>query len=278
MLTFLLFGVIGVDDALILGSLMAGGTALGSFLGKKSSKDQAKLNYKYSLMMAENGPSASVKGLRKAGLNPILAATDGSFSSPQMPSVSAPQAGTETGMAMANLALNTAQTESNVDLQKTQQGVNESAETLNRANAFKSFTDGITKLSTGGLSGGYAALHSLGTKLGFGKQETSDILKSFGFGSPSGSAPDGTVKPPTANIRRNAPDDGKTSVSIPSHGPYDSKHYTGSRTGSWRADMNRKRKYNQKMESMLKQSRYERWKKYDESFERMPNVRRSIYR
>lgn len=50
---------------------------VGRYFGKKRAEDTAALNYAYAQRYAENGPMWSVTGLRKAGLNPILAANGG---------------------------------------------------------------------------------------------------------------------------------------------------------------------------------------------------------
>lgn len=50
---------------------------VGSHYGQRRAKFLADLNYKFAQRYAENGPSWSVTGLRKAGLNPILATSSG---------------------------------------------------------------------------------------------------------------------------------------------------------------------------------------------------------
>lgn len=51
----------------------------------KSLSSQLHKNFNYAALYAKNSPTWSVEGLRKANLNPILAATDGAFSSPTVP-------------------------------------------------------------------------------------------------------------------------------------------------------------------------------------------------
>lgn len=84
-----------------LGALTEGiGNTMGlatSFLkgvqGHYFNKKQAALEYEYQKKFAQNGPSWNVEGLRKAGLNPILAAGGGFSSSTFSPST-APQSST----------------------------------------------------------------------------------------------------------------------------------------------------------------------------------------
>lgn len=52
---------------------------VGLYYAKKRAKEAARLNYEYAQRYAENSPMWQVSGLRKAGLNPILA-THGGFS------------------------------------------------------------------------------------------------------------------------------------------------------------------------------------------------------
>lgn len=60
----------------MIGSLLSGiaGSLAGSVLGSGSSAFTAKQQYRYSKKLAQQSPSWNVHGLRKAGLNPILAA------------------------------------------------------------------------------------------------------------------------------------------------------------------------------------------------------------
>lgn len=178
----LLFAVLGFDDALILGGLMAGGAAMSNWLGnrnaKKNAKREAELNYKYSLLMAQNGPSASVEGLRKAGLNPILAATDGAFATPSMPSVKMDTSNNgdvsshlSNAIALMNADANQEQTAANVALQKTQGELNEQnavkigLESQKLKEQIRQIqVDTENSRRTGGLSGGYGATHSAITR------------------------------------------------------------------------------------------------------------------
>lgn len=244
-------------------------TAFSNYLGGKNEKKSLRRQYEYAQKYALNSPSWNVQGLRKAGLNPILAATDGAFSSPTVPSVGRnnPSGSDGSSVDLIGSVMQSKAIQSTIDTNKSQ--------------SFKNFAEGLTKLKNGGLSGGYGAIKTLASSLGINDSDAQKVLKDFGFTPPNPlgiSVPDGARLSPHDVKSRNAPDDGKSSVEIPSHGSYDSKPYSGSRTGSWRADMNRIRKENLKYEKMLKRRRYERWIDYDKSFDRMPNVRRSIYR
>ena len=70
----------------LVGSLVGQGADVGTqfatkaydqYLWKKNLRDYAKLQYSYAQKYSENGPSWNVKGLRDAGLNPILAVSNG---------------------------------------------------------------------------------------------------------------------------------------------------------------------------------------------------------
>lgn len=78
----------GVGDSMSLGTSFLKG-AQGMYFSKK----QAALQYRYQKKFAENSPSWNVAGLRKAGLNPILAAGGGYSPSTFSPSP-APQSST----------------------------------------------------------------------------------------------------------------------------------------------------------------------------------------
>ena len=63
------------------------GTALGAASGLATSELQAKTQYRYAKRMAQNAPGWNMEGLRRAGLNPILAANPaGGSPSAGMPS------------------------------------------------------------------------------------------------------------------------------------------------------------------------------------------------
>lgn len=54
-----------------------GSAMLGQYYNKKNMRDQAKLQYKYAQRYALNSPTWNVQGLRDAGLNPMLAVSNG---------------------------------------------------------------------------------------------------------------------------------------------------------------------------------------------------------
>lgn len=185
-----LLGFIGIDDALILGGLVAGSAGLSSWLGNKNSKKQlkreAEANYAYSLRMAKNGPSASVEGLRKAGLNPILAATDGSFATPSMPSVSGGDVKSDVDIGGAlGTVMQMKQTDSNIELQK-------STSELNDANSKLAGIKAANELANRGLSGNWGALSRVLSEFGFDSKTVSAVLPSFAKGT---STPNGSVRP-----------------------------------------------------------------------------------
>lgn len=194
-----LLAVMGWDDALIIGgisaALSASGAGLSSWLGNSNSKKQlsrdAKRNYIYSLRMAMNGPSSTVKGLRKAGLNPILAATDGSFATPSMPSVSSNGIDSKVDTASAlSTAMSVAQTKSNIDLQ-------DSTSELNDANTKLAGVKAANELANRGLNGSFGALSRVLSEFGFDSKTVNAILPAFGKGksTPNGSSrSDGSVK------------------------------------------------------------------------------------
>lgn len=210
-----LLAVMGWDDALIVGGIAAalGGSSAGltSWLGnknsKKSLKRQAALNYRYQLLMAKNGPSATVEGLRKAGLNPMLAATDGSFATPSMPSVSA-DAGSYSKVDMGSAldtALSIRQTDANVDLQKSQSELNDTNAKLNGIRA-------MNELSNGGFGNDWFKVgNRLMQSFGFDKSTAEKLVKSFRSADSANakgvSVPNGSSVPDTVTKSRNAPND-----------------------------------------------------------------------
>lgn len=109
---------------------------VGRYFGKKRAEDTAALNYAYAQRYAENGPLWSVTGLRKAGLNPILAASSGF--SPSMGSAvqvtdnvqsNGGSSGGESPFAISRnnrlVKMQEKQAESTVDTQKSQQRLND---------------------------------------------------------------------------------------------------------------------------------------------------------
>ena len=69
---------IGLGTALIASTgMQIGASGLGALYGSKQAKRSAKRQYRYQMAALLNGPSYQVAGLRRAGLNPILAATGG---------------------------------------------------------------------------------------------------------------------------------------------------------------------------------------------------------
>ena len=129
-------------DPLILSSAIDAGSgfagqAFGNYSGRKSSKRAAKYQRWNAAWAANELPSMQVAGLRKAGLNPILAV--GGMRAGQMPSVPAPQIAANNRMdsiaqsaerlSSAALKNKTKElTNEQVNLTKTQQ-----VETANRA-------------------------------------------------------------------------------------------------------------------------------------------------
>lgn len=199
-----LLAVMGWDDALIIGGIAAaiGGTttSLGSWLGNRNSKKQisrdAFYNYKYQLLMAENGPTASVKGLRKAGLNPMLAA-NGGISTPTMPSVKSDMS--NTGNPNATAALDTAMalrsTESTVDLQDTQSDLNKAQEKLTGIRA-------ANELANRGLDGKFGALSRVLSEFGFDTKTVKEILPAF---QTNKNVPNGSERLTNATAMQNVP-------------------------------------------------------------------------
>ncbi len=70
------FGPVGTAIGGAAGSLLDGGinSAIDYRYDIKQMREQAALEYEYKQKVAENQPSWNVEGLKKAGLNPILAA------------------------------------------------------------------------------------------------------------------------------------------------------------------------------------------------------------
>ena len=89
------------------GSVFKGalGSGIGSLFGIGQAAASAKMQYRYAKKMAQNAPSWNVAGLRKAGLNPILAANPaGGSPSAGMPPVSPPDvAGSAANLSSAKL-------------------------------------------------------------------------------------------------------------------------------------------------------------------------------
>lgn len=81
--------VLGAGTALKAGSDYFKGK-ISNYFAEKRSRDQAALEYAYAQRFAENSPSWNVEGLRKAGLNPILAASNGVSTSSWSPSSPTP--------------------------------------------------------------------------------------------------------------------------------------------------------------------------------------------
>lgn len=198
-----LLAVMGWDDALVIGGVAAalgGASALGSWLGNKNSKKQisrdAALNYKYQLLMAQNGPSAAVKGLRNAGLNPILAA-NGGISTPTMPSVKSDMS--NTGNIDAARALDTAMalrsTDSTIDLQDTQSDLNKAQEKLTGIKA-------ANELANRGLDGKFGALSRVLSEFGFDTKTVKDLLPAFRTNK---NVPNGSERLTNATAMQNVP-------------------------------------------------------------------------
>lgn len=170
----------GMSQANNLGTMF-----LGNQLGKKNMALQAAMNYHYAMKMAQNGPSASVAGLRKAGLNPILAATDGSFATPSFngTSPSFPSAGSGGSNTMAD-AMAIKQSDANIDLAKSQSN-------LNDANAKLAGVRAANEFANRGLNGSAAAISRLLSSFGFDDKAIKGMLPMFEKGK---STPNGSVK------------------------------------------------------------------------------------
>lgn len=170
----------GMSQANNLGTMF-----LGNELGKKNMALQAAMNYSYAMKMAQNGPSASVAGLRKAGLNPILAATDGSFATPSFngTSPSFPSAGSGGSNTMAD-AMAIKQSDANIDLAKSQAD-------LNDANAKLAGVRAANEFANRGLNGNAAVVSRLLSSFGFNDKEIQGMLPMFEKGK---STPNGSVK------------------------------------------------------------------------------------
>lgn len=199
-----LLAAIGIDDAIIIGCIAtavgASTTSLGSWLGNKNSKKQisrdAALNYKYQLLMAENGPTASVNGLRKAGLNPMLA-VNGGISTPTMPSVKSDMSNTGNPNAAAALdtAMSLRSTESTVDLQDTQSDLNKAQEKLTGIRA-------ANELANRGLGGKFGALSRVLSEFGFDTKTVKEILPAF---QTNKNVPNGSERLTNATAMQNVP-------------------------------------------------------------------------
>ena len=170
----------GMSQANNLGTMF-----LGNQLGKKNMALQAAMNYHYAMKMAQNGPSASVAGLRKAGLNPILAATDGSFATPSFngTSPSFPSSGSGGSNTMAD-AMAIKQSDANIDLAKSQAD-------LNDANAKLAGVRAANEFANRGLNGNAAVVSRLLSSFGFNDNEIKGMLPMFEKGK---STPNGSVK------------------------------------------------------------------------------------
>lgn len=65
-----------------------GGSFLGQYFNKKNMRDQAGLQYDYAARYAKNSPTWNIEGLRYAGLNPMLAVSNGVNFGANIPSLS----------------------------------------------------------------------------------------------------------------------------------------------------------------------------------------------
>ena len=167
-----------------------------NFAGKSASK-YLKKQYQYARLYALNSPSWTVQGLRNANLNPILAATDGAFSSPTVPSVSAPDVSSRSAnvvdpSVLVGMINQTKQTKSQVELQ--------------RAQAFKTFVEGLNDLKTNGFkSSSLADISNLASSLGFRDSQIQSILKAYGFDNLSASNSSGPSNPSSVTKTRHHP-------------------------------------------------------------------------
>lgn len=113
-----------------------GSAMLNQYYNKKNMRDQAKLEYEYAERYAKNSPTWNIQGLRDAGLNPMLAVSNGvnlganipniTNSSPKaninVPALEAFKASKEIDIGEQNAAANTTNAES--------QGVSAAADML----------------------------------------------------------------------------------------------------------------------------------------------------
>lgn len=120
------FGPIGSAVGSGVGSLLDGGinSAVDYRYDIKQMREQAALEYEYKQKVAENQPSWNVTGLRKAGLNPILAA--GGLGGSSASSVNVAPVTAKRGSQAINNALSLAQIDkAGADIDATKQLANQ---------------------------------------------------------------------------------------------------------------------------------------------------------
>lgn len=120
------FGEIGSAIGGAAGSLLDGGinSAIDYRYDIKQMREQAALEYEYKQKVAENQPSWNVEGLKKAGLNPILAA--GGLGGSSASSVNVAPVNAKRGSQAVNNALALAQIEkAGAEIDATQQLANQ---------------------------------------------------------------------------------------------------------------------------------------------------------
>lgn len=157
--------------------------AIGDRYSSKAEKRSLARQYAYAQQYALNSPSWNVEGLRRANLNPILAATDGAFSSPTVPSVSQNWRSADGDGGRLGVSIPIEKQREMMDAQiaaiKADKDLKEAQE-----NNVKQDTE--NKHNTGGLSGAYGAansvvnraLDSLSTSHPSGSSTSSDDVKS----------------------------------------------------------------------------------------------------
>lgn len=117
------FGFSGWDP---LGSF--GESLMASYFNEKMLKRNAALQYQYAQRYAENTPTWSVKGLRNAGLNPILAVSNGVSFGGNTPSI--PQTDDFQGSSLGfngtvMRKIQQKQAQSNIETQESQKQLND---------------------------------------------------------------------------------------------------------------------------------------------------------
>lgn len=143
----------------MFGEIAAG---VGGLLGTASSVYESRKNREFQERMARNSVRYRVEDLKAAGLNPILAATNGALQGASTPSGSVANTSgiSSAGMMFAQMRNANKQTDSNVNLQSAQ-AVNAAADTANK-NANNAFLkqQAINAVKQGALLDAQAGLTS----------------------------------------------------------------------------------------------------------------------
>lgn len=127
------FGFSGWDP---VGSF--GESTMASYFNRKMMERNAALQYKYAQRYAENTPTWQVKGLRDAGLNPILAVSNGvSFggSAPSIPQTDDFQGGSYSFNGTVMRKVQQKQAEAEIKTQESQQKLNDANAEVAKVNA-----------------------------------------------------------------------------------------------------------------------------------------------